>query len=220
MRVTQKRNSKIVSRILKHIKENLRAYLLVAVILLIGITLGVVFVNHLQENQAQEVENYVEEFVTALQNGTSVDTGKLLRNSIKNNLVLAIIMWFAGSTVIGIPIVLGIVWYRGFCLGYTISTLIAILGVGKGSLFFATSILLQNLILIPCIMALAVSGIKLYKSILKDKRKENIKIEIIRHTLFSAMMLFFLVIASFLEAYLSSNLLMLCVQLFWVLGNC
>lgn len=214
MRVIRKKNSRIVDTIINHIKDNLKAYLLVAVILLIGITLGVIFVNNLQEQQEQEVQGYVNEFVTALKDGNSIDTGKLLRTSITNNLVLALIMWFAGSTVIGIPIVLGIVWYRGFCLGYTVSSLIAIMGMGKGCLFFVTSMLLQNLIIIPCILALAVSGIKLYKSIIKDKRKENIKVGIIRHTLFSLMMLVFLLVASLLETYLSSKLFMLCVQYF------
>lgn len=214
MRVTHKKSSKIASILLQHIKDNLKSYCLVAIILLIGIVLGVLFVNNLQEEQSQEVQNYVDQFVTSLQNGTSIDTGKLLRNSIKNNLILAVVMWFAGSTVIGIPIVLGIIWYRGFCLGYTISALIAILGVGKGSLFFVTAILLQNIILIPCMLALAVSGIKLYKSIVKDKRKENIKGKIVRHTMFSVMMLIFLLIASFLETYVSSNLFMLSIQFF------
>ena len=214
MRAIHKKNSKIASILLKNVKDNLKSYLLVAMILLIGIVLGVLFVNNLQEEQSQEVQNYVDDFVTSLQNGTNIDTGKLLRNSIKNNLILAIAMWFAGSTVIGIPIVLGIVWYRGFCLGYTISALIAILGVGKGSLFFVTAMLVQNLILIPCMLALAVSGIKLYKSIIKDKRKENIKGKIVKHTMFSVMMLIFLMIASFLETYLSSKLFMLCIQFF------
>lgn len=214
MRVVHKKKSRLVSSILQHIKDNIKAYFLVAIVLLIGIVLGVSFVNNLQENQSQEVQSYIQQFVETLKNGTNIDTGKLLSNSLQNNLILAIVMWFAGSTVIGIPIVLGIVGYRGFCLGYTVSSLIATLGTGKGSIFFITSMLLQNLILIPCILALAVSGIKLYKSILKDKRKENIKGEIIRHTLFSVMMLIFLVIASFLEAYVSSNLFTLCIQLF------
>ncbi len=214
MRVVHKKKSRLVSSILQHIKDNIKAYFLVAIVLLIGIVLGVSFVNNLQENQSQEVQSYIQQFVETLKNGTNIDTGKLLSNSLRNNLILAIVMWFAGSTVIGIPIVLGIVGYRGFCLGYTVSSLIATLGTGKGSIFFITSMLLQNLILIPCMLALAVSGIKLYKSILKDKRKENIKGEIIRHTLFSVMMLIFLVIASFLEAYVSSNLFTLCIQLF------
>ncbi len=212
MRVIHKKNSKLMNAIIQHVRDNIKAYLFTACILLIGITLGVVFINNIQETQSQEIQNYINEFITTIKDGSSIDSGKLLQNSIKNNLLLAFIMWFTGSTVIGIPIVLGIVMYRGFCIGYTVSALIAILGTGKGTLFFATYMLLQNLILIPCILALAVSGIKLYKSIVKDKRKENIKGEIIRHTLFSFIILGFLIIASLLETYISSNLFMLIVQ--------
>ena len=78
--------------------------------------------------------------------------------------------------------------------------------MGKGILFFITTMLLQNLIFIPCMLALAVSGIKLYKSIMKDKRKENIKFEIFRHTMFSFMILILLMISSVIETYISTNL--------------
>lgn len=212
MRVVHKKESKLKAIVKQHIKDNIKIYLFTACILLIGITLGVIFINNLQESQSQEIQNYINEFITSLKNGSSIDNGKLLKSSIINNLVLVLVMWFTGSTIIGIPIVLGIVVYRGFCLGYTVSALIAILGMGKGILFFTSYMLLQNIILIPCILALAVSGIKLYKSILKDKRKENIKLEIVRHTLFSVIVLGFLVIASLIETYISSNLFTLCVQ--------
>lgn len=212
MRLIHKKSSKFMNTIVQHIKDNIKAYIFVACILLIGITLGVIFINNLKEQQAQEIQNYINNFLSNLRNGSNIDSGKLFQNSIGSNLLLVLIMWFVGSTVIGIPLVLGIVAFRGFCLGYTVSALIAILGTGKGILFFVTSILLQNLITIPCILALAVSGIKLYKSILKDKRRENIKGEMIRHTLFSIVILMFLIIASLIETYLSSNLFMLCIK--------
>ena len=47
---------------------------------------------------------------------------------------------------------------------------------------------------IPAIIAIAVSAFKLYKSIVKDRNKENIKIEIIRHTIFSLIMLLVLLL--------------------------
>ena len=72
--------------------------------------------------------------------------------------------------------------------------------------------LLQNLLFIPAILALGVSGIKLYKSIMKDKRRENIKIEIIRHTLFSIFMLIILLIASVIETYLSTELIIMTIN--------
>lgn len=102
--------------------------------------------------------------------------------------------------------------YRGFCLGYTISACIKTLEISKGITFILSSLLLQNIIIIPSIIAMCVSGLKLYKSIMKDKRKENIKLEIIRHTAFCGLMLICLVFASLIEVFISNNLLKLVVQ--------
>ena len=214
MRVLPKKNSKLTNLIVQHVKDNLKAYMIVSIILLIGIILGVIFVNNMGETQKQEVNTYLSDFTNSLKNGSEIDQLQLLKKSITNNIFLVLFMWFVGSTVIGIPFVIGMVAFRGFCLGYTISSTIAIWGTGKGMLFFASSLLLQNLIFIPCLIALAVSGIKLYKSIMKDKRKENIKFEIFRHTIFSLFVLILLVISSLIETYISSNLLELCIGQF------
>lgn len=211
MRVTVKKNHKIANLLKNHVRENLKQYCIVSMLLLIGIILGVVFINQIGDAQKEEIQNYFNQFVTSLKEGTKIDTMALMKKTVWNNLGLAILMWFVGSTVIGIPIVLGIVAYRGFCLGYSISSAIAVWGTGKGTMFFITTMLLQNLIFIPCILALAVSGMKLYQSIMKDKRKENIKTEIVRHTLFSLLILGLLFIAALVETYISSNLLMLYV---------
>lgn len=72
--------------------------------------------------------------------------------------------------------------------------------------------LLQNLIFVPILFALAISGIRLYKSIMKDRGKENIKLEILRHTIFSLMLTLMLVVASFIETYASTNILMLTLK--------
>ena len=69
------------------------------------------------------------------------------------------------------------------------------------------ALLVQNILFIPAIIAIAVSGFKLYKSIVKDKNKENIKIEILRHTIFLLFMLIVLCVASFAEILISTNLL-------------
>ena len=51
---------------------------------------------------------------------------------------------------------------------------------------------------------------KLYKSIIKDKRRENIKLEITRHTVFCAFILLILEISAFVEVYISTNLVQIC----------
>lgn len=88
------------------------------------------------------------------------------------------------------------------------------MGLSKGLLFIFITIVLQNLIFIPAILALAVSGFKLYKSIIKDNRKENIKLEIIRHTIFSIVMLLLLIISSLIEIFISTNILKFLIKYF------
>lgn len=73
------------------------------------------------------------------------------------------------------------------------------MGMSKGLLFILASLLLQSFLLVPAILGLAVSGFKLYQSIVKDNRKENIKLEIARHTIFSIIMLIVLLVASQLK---------------------
>ena len=209
-----RRKKDIKSIVLNHIYKNLKAYIIVIIIFIIGITLGVIFVNNINDSELTEINKYITNFVNNLKQDYHIDKGQLLKKSLWDNLILILGMWFAGSTVIGIPIVFGIVLYRSFCIGYTISAVIAVLGTQKGIIFLLSTIFLQNLIFIPVIICMTISCIKLYKSIMKDKRRENIKIEIIRHTLVSIILSLLLVVASLVESYVSTNLLMLSINLF------
>lgn len=213
-RLQRKRKSHFKDAILNNIYTNLKAYFIVTVLFLIGIIAGVIFINNVNQTQFSEIQNYIQNFITALKGEYHIDSFALLRNSLLDNLKLTVGMWFIGSTVIGIPIVLGIVLFRGFCLGYTVSAAIAVLGVQKGILFSVCSILLQSIIFIPVLLTLAVSGIKLYKSIMKDKRRENIKLEIIRHTLCCILLFLVLIISSLIEVYISANLLTASIRFF------
>lgn len=215
MRELRKRQkSNIKEFVLRHIYENFKLYLIVIIIFIIGIVAGVIFINNTTGDQATEIQNYITEFINLLKQDYHIDTGLLLKKSLSDNFILIITMWLLGSTVIGIPIVMGIVLFRGFCIGYSVSAIIATLGVQKGTLFFTTTMLLHNLIFIPVIICMTISCIKLYKSIMKDKRRENIKIEIIRHTLVSIILSLLLIVASLVESYVSTNLLMLSIKIF------
>ena len=191
----------------EHITRNVKTYFILIIIFLLGLIIGLIVVNNSSAEQETEITNYINNFVTELKNGSKLDYFKLLKSSFLNNVFLVITLWFMSSTVIGIPIVYGMIGYKGFCMGYTISSVVLTLGTGKGIAFVLSSMLIHNIILIPCMLAVAVSGINLYKSIIKDRRKENIKIEIIRHTVFCLILLAIMAVGSLVETYVSSNLL-------------
>lgn len=204
----------IKNTIKEHIINNSKEYIIALLIFVIGIFVGVLFINNIQENQRTEINAYLNNFIGKLKENQNLNSTELVKTSINQNVLLAIAIWFFGTTVIGIPIVFGIIFYRGFCLGYTISVAISMMGLSKGLVFVLISLLLQNVIFIPAILALAVSGFKLYKSIMKDKRKENIKIEIVRHTVFSLIMMLLLIISSLIEVFVSTNILKLVSKYF------
>ena len=210
----EKKQLRVLKIIKEHVINNKKEYVIIFLIFVVGIFSGVFFVNHLQETPKTEITNYLNQFIEKFKGLESVNNIELLKNSLIQNIGLAIIIWFFGTTVIGIPIVFAIILYRGFCLGYTISLCITIMGLGKGISFVLVTLLLQNILLIPAILALAVSGIKLYKSIVKDKTKENVKIEILRHTVFSVIMLIILAMASIIEIFMSTNLLKFVIKYF------
>lgn len=176
----QKSPRKIRDTILTHIRNNSKDYIILLLTLIIGVILGVMFINNISNEQKQEITEYITSFTSALKEDKVIDKAGLLKSSIAKNISLAICLCFIGGAVILIPVIYGIVLFRGFCLGYTISATIGVLGTAKGIFFSIASLLLQNVIAIPAILALAMSGIRLYRAVIKDRKKENIKIEILR----------------------------------------
>ena len=203
----RKKKSEILNIIKEEIISNYKSYILVIILFSVGLFLGVLFINQTenQENVIKYINTYIDEIKISESNSTIVQ----LKTDIKNNIFLVFILWFAGTTIVGIPIVFGIIIARGFCLGYTISACVITLGKIKGLIFVLLTIFLQNLILIPALLFLGVSSIKLYKSIVKDRRKENIKVSILKHSIVSIFILIILIISSLIKIEISYRLIFL-----------
>ena len=197
---------KIKSILIEYISNNIKEIVCIVALFLIGIIISIIFINNVNEIQKNEITSYVQDYISNVKEGKNINQKAVFWDSIKSNAIFTIILWLAGLTIIGIPIVYITIIFKGFTLGYTISVLTAIFGIGKGSLFALGGMFLQNLIAIPAIFGVAVSGIKIYKVIVKDKRKENIKLEICRHTIISLVSFNILIIESFVAAYISTLL--------------
>ncbi len=208
MRGTKRRNkeNKIKNIIVEYIAQNIKTYIVLTIIFFIGLILGIIFVNNTKEAQSDQISTYINNFIDSIKENYQISKPKLLINSIKGNLYITIILWFLGSTVIGMPLIYLVIGYKGYCIGYTISSIIATIGTGKGILFIIATVLFQNIIYIPAVLTLAVSGIKLYKLIMEDRRRENIKMQILKHTIFSLFIFIILIMASLVETYISGSL--------------
>lgn len=203
---TLKRKSKLGTIIYNHINNNKREYLIVIILFFIGIISGVIFINNTSDNQIEEINTYLRQLFNNIKIYNNVDFNALLKQSILTNLIMILVLWFGASTIIGIPVVYGTIIIKGFTFSYTISSIINSFGVGNGILITFSLLLLHNILLIPTIFATGVSGVKLYKSIMKNRNRENIKTEILRHTIFCVIMFVFMMVSSIVEVYISTNI--------------
>lgn len=208
----RKKKNEIFVAIKEDIINNAKSYFIVLIIFAVGVFLGVMFINQMQEKS--KIEQYINTYVDETKGLENGDYLSELQNDIFSNVGLVLALWFAGTTIIGIPIVFGIILVRGFCLGYTIASCVFVLGRIKGIIFILITILLQNIIFIPAIMILGVSSIKLYKSIIKDRRKENIKLSILKHSIVSIGIMLALILSSIIKIEISYRLIVNLIKYF------
>ena len=200
------KDSKIIAVISKHINNNKKEYMIACILFIIGLVFGIIVVNNMEEDKLSQINEYINALVNNLKETEKINYTSLLKDAIISNFIVVIIIWIASSTIIGIPIVYAEVTFRGFVLGYTLSSVLITLGTKYGTLYNISSLLLHNIIFIPVLLAITVSGMKTYKSIIKNRQKDNIKLEFLRHTIFCLIMLLFLVLSSLIEVYISTNL--------------
>lgn len=171
-----------------------------------GIIIGIIFINHTSNNEVNEITSYVQNLTENIKTKENIDKFSCLLESLKQNFEFVLLIWLLGSTIIGSFFIYLVIAYKGLAVGYTISAIIACLGIKGGSIFVFSSLLPQNIIFLPAIFVLAESGIKVYNRIIKNN--VNLKTEFMRHFIIMLIVLVFSAVASVIEAYVSTNLLM------------
>lgn len=202
------KKSKFGTIISNHIINNKREYLVVTILFFIGLIAGVLFINYASDSQIQEINSYLTNLFNNIKSTENINLFNLFKESLISNITIAVLLWFGASTIIGIPVVYGTLILKGFSIGYTISSIILSFGIGKGIIIALSILLLHNIIFIPAMFAMCVSGVKLYQSIMKNKERQNIKAEILRHTIFCLIMLLLIIVSSVVEIYISTNISM------------
>lgn len=91
---------KIRDTLKQHILNNKKEYIIVVLLFLVGLFSGVFFVNNIQENQKLEISSYLNNFIEKMKATENLKYADLLKNSMGQNILLAIMIWFFGTTVI------------------------------------------------------------------------------------------------------------------------
>ena len=198
----------IISKLNLNKKENKFYYFMVFIFFCVGIALGTYIVKYMSARDATDLTSYFSTFTESIAK-EAVNNNVLLFNILKKNLMLITIIIALSFTVFGTPIILLLDLVKGFTLGYTFSFLISTFD-GKGLWLALASTIPQNIIYIPCFIALSIVGIEFSSTKLKDKffNKGKVNTIVERELILKiGVLACVFIIGTLIEAYLGPNII-------------
>lgn len=125
------------------------AYLLVLAAFVTGVIAGAAGVERLSAEQSTSLSYYLDRLV--FQSASIEIDPVLLKNALYDDIAVILSFYILGLTVIGIPVLLGLVFLRGFILGFAMNYL-TIDRPMQGLVIVLAAILPQNLFLVPAML--------------------------------------------------------------------
>jgi len=111
-----------MKELLKKLKTK-KLFILVFAITLLCFLAGMLLISMLSKSNKELIINSLNNFYTSLKEN-KISSTNLLYKTMTSNLILNIIIWVLGISIIGIPIVIFILGFKSLSLGFTISSLI------------------------------------------------------------------------------------------------
>ena len=198
----------VVDKVNTIFRDKKAYFFIVLMMFCLGISFGLYTVKYIGESDKNDLMSYLNSFTTSIQ-GQPINYTQLLFEVIKKSLILFIPIIFLGMTFFGFPFILILDLIKGFTLGYTFSFISSAFN-GKGLLFGIISILPQNIIYIPCFIALSViclnmSAEKFKEKVFKSSKAKDVFLRDTLSRLIIIMILFLLGIL--IETYVSPSII-------------
>lgn len=197
---------------ISYVLDNIREIIIITLIMFIGLILGVIYINNIDNENRSIVNNHINEIFDYVKDSQDenkmIDNFEILKSNLKRNLIYMLLLGLFSSCLIGIPIMYFLILGKTFSLGYTMSAIIASIGTKSGIIFICSSMVLHNIIFLIAIYLVSISGKNLYKEVLGEER-ENIKYKILKHVIFIIISLLFAIGAALIETYISNTLFLM-----------
>lgn len=158
-------------------------YILLLITFFVGILCGAFCLKNVSDANFEQYAAEIKENLVDLNNMQGSFYG---RNLLFQGLKIIVIFWVVGMSIVGTPVLVAYVGYKGFSIGYTISTVLKILGTVEGNRYIFQNLFLQNIVIVFIMIFLANYSIKIFKNFFESR--ENIKVDVIKYTIISTFM--------------------------------
>lgn len=177
----------------------------VVIVLVLGLLFGSIYITILSNSDKKELLNNVSVYFDSFKNITFQDRLNIFKESLIKNLLYFLLIWVLGISMIGFPIILIMIFYKSFLLGFSISTIFAkykLLGLYKILIYiFPSRIILLALSLILGVYSINLSN-RLVNSCIK-KKSFNFNAYMGKYFLILLISIIAIVIASLIDAFIT-----------------
>lgn len=155
-----------------------------------------------------EIASHLNFFLEDFGEGLDPEVTAAFRDSVLFNLRLLGLIWVMGLVVVGLPVVVLLIFIRGFVLGFTLGFLIESMRL-RGLLFSLISILPQNLFFIPALLFTGVSALRFALAVISRKpgHRRTIGEGFFSYSVLVVVGGIIVFLGSLVEAYLSPHLI-------------
>lgn len=196
-----------------HVESQMSLYLFVGVLFMMGVIFGAIIVNTLSPVQKENLLGYLGHFFQGLDQKDATDPKIAFQHSLGGHFKTLGLMWILGISVIGIPFVFVLMFLKGLVIGFTVGFLVNQLS-WEGLWFSLSAVVPQNLLVVPALMVVAVSGTAFSVLLAKNRliqRRGKIYPQFLSYSILVTSMACILVVASLFEAYVSPMLMRVAV---------
>lgn len=189
----------------EYLTKNRGTYYFIIALFVLGVLSGGLTVRGLEDSQHLILDSYFNYYIEGFTENPVQDQAEIFRQSLRINFQYIFLTWLLGIFLFGYPLICGLVFLRGFSVGFTVAFLVERASF-KGVLFAMGSILPHNLILVPALIIIAVTGFSFswlrFKSYL-EKCPASLREHIGPYTLMIFLVGLLIFLGVLIEAYIS-----------------
>ncbi len=203
--------SRVGQTIQSYAREHQSLYWFTIVLFTMGIIFGAALVNSLPLSQKQELYGFLQYFFNSLGSDGIPETSAHFQQAFGHYAKTIAIMWVLGLSIIGLPMILLMLFLKGVVVGFTVGFLVSQLQ-WQGVTFAMAGVLPQNLLVVPALFIVGVSGISFSLRLIRTRvlsKRDVIMPHFMGYTVLVLSMLAVLTIAALFETFISPRLMQL-----------
>lgn len=194
-----------MKKIINKLKDK-KQFILIFVICIVAFIIGVLLPSILNEENRKIIETSLNSFFDTIKNN-QLKTNELLFKTLTSNIIIDLILWLLGISIIGIPIVIILLGYKSLSLGFTISSIIStykLNGVIKALIYIVPNII--NLFIFFVISYYSISFSLMLFNYLFRKKEYNKRVIVNRYLKLLVISIIILIFSSVIETYVVPKL--------------